>query len=184
MLGLEALLLLTATANASGGPDPLSKADEGLAQCYEPNDAAKTCQSLATYRRNNDGSWDNTALVLLAPDEPLTLETVTTVYEKNGAVCGYIRKDDIAKGKLRDAGQLIPHQKAAPMLSKIAAGMAPLMNKEICTEYVQSGDDWIAKVKVDGGTATTPDQHIKWVLPSDGYAVAPAPNPYLQVIRQ
>ena len=172
LLAVMALVAAALAPDESGGP--LHKSDEGYVQCYEPNDAAKTCQSLAAYNRNIDGTWDNTAIVLLAPKQPITLETVTPVTLKQGAVCGYIRSEDVLRGKLRFSGEPISDEKAAPILIRIAAGMTTLVNKEICTEYVQGPNDLIAKSKIEGGTTPIPDQHVRWILPSDGYIVAPA----------
>lgn len=174
MIAIGILALLAAATTSNGSDDPLSKSDEGLVQCYEPNDVAKTCLSLASYKRNSDGTWDNTAIVLLSRNQPVTLETVTLVRVKNEAVCGYIRSEDVLRGKIRFSGQLLPDEKAAPILVKVAAGMAPLMGKEICTVYVQIQDDLIAKGKIEGGTTPVLEQRVKWIHLSDGYAVAPA----------
>jgi hypothetical protein len=173
VLLIAIFISLAAVSPPSADSHPLAKADEGFVQCYEPNDLAKTCRSIAAYKNDGDGIWDNIAVVLLAPTQPITLETVTPVRVKNGAVCGYIRNDDILKGKLRISGQLIPDEKAASILGKVAVGMAPLMHKEICTEYVQRPNGLIAKARIEGGTPEIPDQGVKWVLPSDGYRVAP-----------
>ena len=170
-----AVLTLVAAATVPADSDgPLHKSEEGYVQCYEPDDTAKTCQSLAAYKRNADGTWDNTAIVLLAPKQPITLETVTTVSVKHGAICGYIRSEDVLRGKLRISGQSIPPEKAAPILIKIAESMATLTNKEICTEYLPSQDDLLARINIEGGVTPIPDQRVRWMLPSDGYTVAPA----------
>jgi hypothetical protein len=167
------LTLLTSAAGSNAGSEPLAMADQGWVQCHEPNDVSKTCQSIAAYKRNGDGSWNNIALVLLSPTQPLTLETVTTVREENGAVCGYIRQNDIMNGKLRQSGQPMPSAKAIPVLRKVAEGMAPLMDRKICTEYEQAPTDLIARARIEGGNFAIPDQRVKWVLPSEGYRVAP-----------
>ncbi len=173
MLILAILPLLSAAATPSPTIQPLDRARDGLVQCYQPNDEAKTCQSIARYERNDDGSWDNTAIVLLNPTQPITLETVTPVWLKDGTVCGYIRNEDILHGLLRISGQLVSDEKAAPILAAVASSLAPLMNKEICTDYVQGPTELIAKSRIEGGSPEVPDQIVKWVSPSEGYEVAP-----------
>ena len=162
MLILASLLAVT--------PSPLAKAEAGFVQCYQPNQAAKTCQSIASYKRNGDGTWANTAVVALSPRHPITLETTTPVHlDAQGAVCGQIRKDDVLTGKLAYAGQQLPGDKAAPILARIADGMAYLMGKEICTTYLADGAGMIAKATIDGQPAPMPDQKVIWIKPEDGY---------------
>lgn len=171
---MAATVFLTQVAATDAVSSPLMKADEGFEQCYEANDDAKTCQSLATYSRNSDGTWTNTAVVLVSPAQPITLETATPVTVKDGAICGFIRKDDLLDGKLRYSGNLLPSDEAAPILAKIADGMSAMMDKEICTTYLGDGNDLLAKVKIDGAGASLPEQRVRWVRQSDGYSVAPA----------
>jgi hypothetical protein len=55
-----------------------------MVQCYQPDTSGHTCQSIAAYRRNRDGTFANTATVMPDPTQPLTLETVTTVVVRDG----------------------------------------------------------------------------------------------------
>jgi hypothetical protein len=171
-LGIKFLAALVAVAASGADEAPLAQSDEGFVQCYEPNDVAKTCRSLAGYKRKGDGTWDNTAIVLIDPRHSVSLETVTPVHVKNGAVCGYMRSEDVLKGKLRVSGEAIPDEKAALVLARIATAMAPMMNKEICTAYVQGQGALVAKATIEGSTTPLPDQRVRWILPSDGYTVA------------
>jgi hypothetical protein len=177
MIGTAALLAFAVAPVHAAGANALSPAEKGLAQCYEPNTATKTCASLATYKRNDDGTWDNTAVVLLDPQKPITLETTTSVTIRDGAVCGSIRKADVLGGHVKVAGQLIPADQSAGALASIAEGMGPMMDREICTAYIETADGLVAKAKIAGMTGALPDQRVKWVLPSDGYSVAPAASP-------
>jgi hypothetical protein len=171
MLGIEFLAALIAVAASDADTLPLAKSDGGFVQCYEPDDVAKTCRSIAAYKRNAAGTWDNIAIVQLDPEHPVVLETVTPVSVKNHAVCGYVRPEDVLRGKLRVSGIALPDDKAAPALAKIAAAMAPMLNKEICTTYVQGPGSLVAKATVEGWTTPVPDQRVRWILPTDGYTV-------------
>lgn len=169
-------LIIAATISAGGAPaidqHPLDKASEGFVQCYEPDDAAKTCLSIAAYKANDDGTWDNTATLLISPKGPVTLETVTPVRLDGTAVCGSISSEDIYSGKLAISGTPVPSEKAGPMLEKIVAGMAPLLNRQICTTYLKSPNGLVAKGQIEGWTKDVPEQRVEWVLPSQGYRVA------------
>lgn len=165
--------LLVAAAGPLITAQPLAKAAEGWVQCYEPDESLKTCQSIAAYKQNGDGSWDNTAIVSISPTQPMTIETVTTVREENGAVCGYIRRADIMNGTLRLSGKPVPPGKALPLLRNFANGMAPMLDRKICTTYAESFSGMIATASFEGADFAVPEQRVIWVLPSHGYRVAP-----------
>jgi hypothetical protein len=128
---------------------------------------------MAAYRRLNDGSYANTATVLLSSEGPVVLETITPVTMREGAVCGSIRADDISAGKLRISNRLLADDEAAPILARVAQSMAPMINKEICTTYVQSANGIAAKATIEGMYRADADQKVAWIKPDDGYTVAP-----------
>lgn len=172
--GLATLLLLSEVAISTPTPTPLDQAEEGFVQCYQPDDEGKTCQSIASYTRNPDGSWTNTATILLSPTSPVTLETVSTVVIRGGAVCGVLSSQDFLRGRLRFAGQPVPEDIAAESLAELADGLAFMMNREICTTYVPGTDGLIARATIEGEAMQMPQQNVRWILPSDAYQVAPA----------
>lgn len=173
MFVFAALSLLTAASAASPAIDPLLPAQSGEMQCYEPDEARKTCRSLASYDKRDASSYDNRAIVLISPSEPVVLETVTPVTIQAGAVCGAIRPEDIQNGKLTISGRVLSADQAAPVLSRIADAMKPIMGKRICTTYVHEKDALIAHATINGVAQPDMDQTVKWVKPSDGYSVAP-----------
>jgi hypothetical protein len=166
-------LLAFAVAAGVSGADPLAPARHGMMQCYQPNIRAKTCQSLASYLSQGGRNYGNTALVMLSPKDDMTLETTTPVTVIEGAVCGAIRAEDIARGTLRLAGQKLAPEQATPLLDRISESMSSIIGKQICTTYEPSGEALIAKGRVDGLYRADMDQSVKWVSPSDGYTVAP-----------
>lgn len=167
-------MLIAATAAGSTAPfsaNPLANAEKSLLQCYRPNVQDKTCQSIASYRRTGPGTYDNKALVPVSGD--VTLETHTPVVIKGEAVCGSVRREDILQGTLRAGNQIIPAEKAKPILDRIAQAMAPLFDKEICTTYEKAGADFTAKASIDGHYSPDLDQTVKWIGPAEGYTVKP-----------
>lgn len=173
MLTLGIMVLAVSGASSIGPENPLAPAAAGQVQCYQPDDRKRTCRSIASYQRRDDGTYANTAVVLLSSAGPVTLETITPVTVKAGAVCGSIRAENINAGKLRIADRLLPDSEAAPILVRIVQSMAPLINKEICTSYEQSADGLTAKATIAGVYRSDADQRVGWVQPSDGYTVAP-----------
>ena len=164
-----ALLVQAAPADSN----PLARALAGEVQCNVPDVEHKTCRSIASYQKRPDGSYDDAAVVAIAPQGPVLLETKTVVMVKGQAVCGTLTKENLAAAKLRVAGQLLPDDQAAPVLAQIQQALAALMDKEICSTFVPEGDHLVAKSSVAGEYQAALDQPVQWVKPSDGYTVAP-----------
>jgi hypothetical protein len=170
---LVALLIVASTASVGASEDPLDPAKGGSVQCYMPDEGRRTCRSIASYVPIDSGTYANKAMVLIAREGPIILETVTPVTLKAGAVCGFIREEDIRAGKLYVGRGLLPASKASPLLEQLAHSSSWAKDMEICTTYVPTRDGLIAKVAYDGDYQKNSDQHVKWVRPSDGYSVAP-----------
>jgi len=173
MLLAVVMMALTASASASASVDPLDPAKGGNVQCYMPDEQRRTCRSIASFVQINSSTYANKAMVLIAKEGPVILETVTPVILKAGAVCGFIRGEDIRAGKLYIAQGLLPASKATPLLAQLAQSSSWINGVEICTTYVPTKDGLTAKVAYDGEYQENSDQRVKWVRPGDGYSVAP-----------
>ncbi len=163
------LALLTATTYAA----PLEPAAIGKMQCYVPDETRKTCASMALYKANGDGTYANTAIILLNKSPVVLMETVTPVRIVAEAVCGTIRAEDIAKAKLTVNGQVLTPEQAAPALAQVSTAMASIEGRDICTTYVENNLNLTAKSSIDGVAQPAMDQAVKWVARADGYTVAP-----------
>lgn len=164
-----------ATPQVSNTPvaDPLSQATDGKMQCYAPDTVKRTCASLAEYSDNGDGTWSNISSVLISSNPVAVLKTVTPVAVRDGAICGYIKPEDIAAGSLTINGTPLSAEDAAPTLTRIGTAMSFLYDHEICTRYYPNGRNYTAKVTLDGEPNGQPDNEVLWVGPKDGYGVAP-----------
>jgi len=172
LVSLAAALGVTAAAQAGQLPPPIAQAGNGKMQCYQPNTMTKSCQSLAGYRAEPNGTIDNTAVVMIAPKPLITMETVTPVEVKNGQVCGKTHAQDIAAAKLMMDGKLVEGPQADTMRQRIQAAFAPMFDHEICTAYVADGSGFIAKA-TDNGAPMSASPKVTWVSPDDGYKVGP-----------
>ena len=177
---LSLLALLATLAGANGAavaaefPDPIGPAASGQLQCYMPDAARKTCNSLAGYRSNANGGIDNFATVLLSKMPVLTMQTVSPVEIKMGQVCGKIRKQDIDVAKFTLGGQPVNEQQAAQLRAQLLMAFQNVFDHDVCTGYVNQGGNLIAKAVIDGMPApASADQPVMWVSPSDGYQVGP-----------
>ena len=166
--------LFAAAAAPATAINPIEPALAGKLECHFPDEQTKTCRSIGSYKPLGNNRYSNTTLGLLSPQEPVTLEVTSEVEIKNGAVCGRLLGEDLAKAKLNMAGKTLDQAEAAPGKAQIAQAMGPLMNKEICTRYEPSpSGGLVAKMSVDGTARPDFDQPVKWVAPADGYKVTP-----------
>jgi hypothetical protein len=172
-MSLLGLVILAATA----APDvavanPLAPGLAGQLECARPDEQKKTCRSLTSYQRSGTG-YSNTALILVSPDGPVTIEITAPVTVKGDAVCGVVRAADLDTAKIRRAGRLLDATDAAPLRTAMLGAMASMMGKEICETYQAMPDGLIQRATIDGVREPKGDEPVKWVAPGDGYSVAP-----------
>lgn len=153
---------------------PLTPAADGQMQCYVPDTVRKTCSSMAYYVARPDGSFDNKAVVLINKAPAVTMETTTRVTIKDGAVCGALRAEDIAAGKVTVGDRQMTPEEASPVLNSITQALTPVIGHEICTAFVpDAAGKLTAQATMDGKRQGEQDQPVLWVSPQDGYTVAP-----------
>ena len=168
------LVFLAALASPAGAVEnPLALAAKGSVQCYEPNEEKKTCRTIAAYRALGDGSYMTIVTVLVSPEGSLTLQTASVVEVKNGGVCGVVKAEDIAAGRLQLAGQTITGEHATSLMAQIQDALKGLVNKEVCTIYVPTANGLMSKETVNGVYRADADALVKWIGPGDGYTVSP-----------
>lgn len=168
-----AMMALSSAAVGASIPPPIAPAFDGQLQCYAPDVARKTCQSLAAYRQGRDGVIYNPATVLISQTPAIAMTTVTPVTIKGEQVCGYVRPEDIDAGQFTINGvAATPDQTKALRRTMTTAEMG-LFGHEICTAYVAAGDGWTAKASIDGAAQAAMDQKVIWVSPSAGFEVKP-----------
>jgi hypothetical protein len=154
------------------GP-PLTQAQTGRLQCYEPNTETRHCQSLAGYVAGTGGRIDNPASVLLSKQPLIVMQTTTPVTIERGQVCGPVRAEDVSAASFTVDGLPAPADVTASLRSATLAAMQGVIGKTICTAYVPEGNAFVAQATVDGVRRPESDQKVIWVSPSDGYSVGP-----------
>jgi len=163
---LTAFLILAAAALQTA--DPLAHARAGMVQCVMPNDAAKTCMGLTTYKINADGSFETTTTLLIAPTPLITLTVTSPGTVKDGALCGPVRKADFEAGTILMDGQAANEAMASAVRSQIVGALAPMDGKMGCGTEAADGT---VTVTLDGVAHPEMTQKTKWVNASDGYKV-------------
>lgn len=167
------LWLCCSSAQGASLDPPLAEAAQGKLQCYTPDAARKTCQSLAGYGVNNHGAIENTAVVLLSQIPTVTMRTVSLIEIKTDRVCGYIRPLDIESATFTVSGRPAQAAETTMLRRDVQMVVKSSFDREICTAYFPDGEGLRAKVNLGGVPHPEMDQKVIWVSPSDGYTVGP-----------
>jgi len=166
--------MLAAAVQAAAAPalaDPLAPARIGDLQCYGADPVRRTCRAMAGYTFGAGGQILNQAEVVLQASPLVTMRTVSPVTVRDGAVCGPLSGIDTAQISVR--GRRMAEEDAAPVRAQVAASMAKVLGKEVCTTYRRSGEWWIAEVTMDGVARQDMNDTLIWVPASAGYTVQP-----------
>lgn len=166
------MIFIPLLAAAALAQEPLLPVQYGQVQCYSPDAATRTCNSIAKYTPDGSG-FTNTATILLSSRPAVTMTTSTRVQVRDGAVCGTLRDEDIQAAKVKVEGRELSAEEASLVVSAVADAVNDYVGQEICTTYVAAGDGLTAKASVQGTPRPDLDQPVIWVSPSDGYKVAP-----------
>lgn len=158
--------------------NPLAPAAQGLIECANPDEIAKTCRSLAHYTPQPDGTFLNQAEVLLIPNEPVTISFASQARLKGNEICGTLTTEMVKKGVLRYAGTVVPDKAALQITPRILTGLARagVLDKEVCSTQSPDGNGFLEKTTV-GGKSTPEDAHLVWLRPDSGYTVGPRNTP-------
>ena len=153
--------------------DPLAPSLKGQLNCYGPNVERKTCVSIGAYAKDAQGVIQNTAVVLMASSPQIVMTTKAPVEVKAGAVCGYIRLRDLETASFVIDGTPADATDAEAVRKAVAPAYAPFLDKEFCTVFRTDGPGLVGEVTVGGQRRRELDQRVRWVAPSEGYAVKP-----------
>lgn len=162
----------TAYGDASLSP-PISDAATGRLQCYQPDTARKTCQSLASYRIDKAGKIVNSTTVLLSPSAPVAMTTATEIKIRSGQVCGYVTPEGLAAATFAVGDEPATAKQTAILRERTSAAQRGVFGREVCTAYIADGNSIIAKTTLGGVAQPAWDQKVIWVSPGEGYKVAP-----------
>lgn len=152
---------------------PLYMADKGYQSCLEPNDKEKTCQAIASFGNNQDGTWLQEDIFLVDPRGPITLQTYSKLYIKDGRVCTTIHKDIYAQSQLRFRGSQILHAEVPEFYDKFERAVQPYLGKEACSYIEKKGALYHSQLKIEGDEKVFPTNRFKWIAPDAGYRLVP-----------
>jgi len=153
-------------------PKAIARGLAGELECTSPDETARTCEALASYSRGAEG-YSSTGTVYAGPSPggsvTLTLTTPFTV--RGDYFCTTLTRSIVMGAKVTIGGEVMPRNPEA--LNFLAKRLAPLMEVERCTRFVEDANGITEEAWVGGKRNPTLDVPIRWVKPEDGYRVGP-----------
>lgn len=171
-VALGAALMFAPPALAQSG-DVLAPARQGQVQCFVPNAAAKTCQSIGSYAFNANGVIDNVSETLIMPQPVVVMRASSPVVVRNNAICGPLTEADIARATFTIDGRPATEQETANIRAGLTQQLAPMFNVDMCVSVTAVDGGYRADSTVGGAARPDLAQPMLWVRPEDGYRVAP-----------
>jgi hypothetical protein len=153
--------------------DVLAPARQGQVQCFVPNVAAKTCQSIGSYAFNANGAIDNVSETLIMPAPLVVMRASAPVTVRNNAICGPLTAADIARATFTIDGRPATEQQTANIRAGLAQQLAPMFDVEMCVSVTAVDGGYRADSTVGGVARPDLAQPVLWVRPEEGYRVAP-----------
>lgn len=167
-------LAVLAAATPDLARDPLAPARDGLVECGDPDDAKKTCKTMATYQSLGGGLYSTTGVATLPALGGLTVEMTIQVEVRQGAVCGAFQAADVAQAKLFKNGRALSGDEAAPILAQMEQMARPMFGQTLCdTHEAVAGGLVKTRTTINGEPKPAMDSALRWVKPWDGYTLAP-----------
>lgn len=168
-----ALLLLAATSSGAPETDVVAQVRAGKMLCSNPDTATKTCSTIASYTRREDGTFVEKGEVLISPDQPITLGMSMVVRVDGDAICGTMELTDLQKAAVRVDGMPLPPDRNEAALSKLIEKLKPMAGRKVC-EGLQVEDGQLMKYgQVERVDLKLPGKPVSWISPAEGYRVAP-----------
>lgn len=175
MFGFAALVAgaLICALPAVAQSDALAPARQGQVQCFVPNVAAKTCQSIGSYAFNANGVIDNVSETLIMPQPAVVMRASSPVTVRNNAICGPLTAADVGRATFTIDGRPASEQETANIRAGLTEQLAPMFNVEMCVSVTAVDGGYRADSTVGGVARPDLAQPVLWVRPEDGYRVAP-----------
>jgi len=164
----------TAQPEAAGviADDPIAQARSGMEQCYSPDTVSHTCHALAEYRVAPNGDISNPATILIQADPLIVMHSTSKVVIRDHKICGRVLDSDIAAATFDVDGAPASAEATARLRQQI--GPRIIAQGEVCSLFRSDGaGGYFVSVELNGVRHPEMADIIIWVLPTDGFRVAP-----------
>jgi hypothetical protein len=165
------LVLILAPPALAADADPLAPGRAGQAQCFTPDEKAKTCRQIVTFTFGLGGVIETHAST--AMNDNLVMHHGGPVTIRNGAVCRRLATDDLERATFSLGGKSASPADTEALRAEIKKEYAGLIGKELCTSYRPAGRLVAASLTIDGVSQTDVADTVLWVNSKDGYKLVP-----------
>lgn len=111
--------------------------------------------------------------MMISTSPPIIMTTRAPAHIKANQDCGVLRPADIDGSSFRVDGRPADPAQTATLRARMKTQLTSMFGHEVCVSYLPNGQALLATSTVDGVPRPAFDQKMIWVLPSDGYRVAP-----------
>jgi hypothetical protein len=172
-----ASLLILASGSTVLGTDIMAQVRANRVLCSNPDESTKTCSTIASYTRAENGVFTETAELLISPNQPITLEMSSTVKVDGAVNCGALTLPEMQKGRLRLNGTLLSADRNEAALRGILEKLAPMAGQKTCEVLRIEAGQLFKYGQVERIDIKLPGKPVKWVALDEGFRVAPRKLP-------
>lgn len=158
-------------AAVAQGTDPVTMTANGYLECTMPEESAKTCVSMASYRMLSDGSIISDDQLLLNVQPPVVLRTQSKVIRKGAQICATMTDKILADATLTIAGEPADAENARSWKQTIRERVGSLFGLEMCATYSGQTKYVTTISSVGGRAARSQPITMRWVRKSEGYSL-------------
>jgi hypothetical protein len=165
-------LAVGASSAVNPADDVLGNIKAGRMLCSYPDVETKTCTTIDNYALTAEGKLTNTGETIISESPLMTLAVTSVVQIENGAMCGLATKADLLNAKVRLNGTLLPPDRNAAMVAKLAGKYASMMGKKVCQTLKLNDGQLVQSAKIERVAVARPGVPVQWIAPGDGYKVS------------
>lgn len=170
---IAAVLISSASAVtpvfAQGDDDPFARSRGGAIECYTPDTVNRTCRAMSRYRFE-EGRIGNDAMVLIQNNPTIVMYASTTVYARDGMVCGRSDPEEVRAARFTVDGA--PAEESVTIqLRQAVQAMVESTGDEVCSRFAPSAEGATAAVIIDGVEHPELVEPVIWIRSEDGYSI-------------
>jgi hypothetical protein len=169
---LTVVFTLGIASLASANENPLAPAIAGKIECFNPNEAAKTCDALTIYKLRTDGTFDEFDKMVLIPNPLVTTELKGVAFVQAGMICQKFTSDTLEQATFAIDGKPIDAIQLEALSPALMSGFKTFIGKTSCMRLTANPKGLIAEFEVDGISVERPGQYARWVDADEGYKLS------------
>lgn len=160
--------------------DPVAEHRSGRVQCFAPDDAARTCESLTWVEEGANGALTDHSVIAISNAPPMTLVHDVALEREGAAKC--VRIDDsFFRGMQVNVGDKPVPAAAQAKAVAVVRGVLPavILGKRLCVHQFAhiDGGRYLEVATADGELVGEMMAEFRWVDPDAGYRLrAPSPG--------